>query len=252
MTAVEQFTYGNLPVRTVMVDGEPWFVVADVCRVLGIGKANDAVRGLDDDERGTDSIRTPSGMQEMLICSESGLFSLILRSRKPEARAFRRWVTHDVLPTIRRTGRYGSDADMLMALPSSQLLALAAEAAKRAEDAAARIALDAPKVLFADAVTASVDSILVARLANILKQNGRDIGQNRLFALLREDGYLGTRGENYNRPTQKAMDRGLFEAVERTVQNPDGTPRLTFTTKVTGKGQQYFINRYAPKEVAAP
>lgn len=129
----------------------------------------------------------------------------------------------------------------------AEALELAAAKVRELEAAEAKIAADAPKVLFADAVAASGDSILVARLANVLKQNGRDIGQNRLFQLLREDGYLGTRGDAYNRPTQKAMDLGLFEVIERTMQHSDGSPRLTFTPKVTGKGQAYFVNRYAPK-----
>ncbi|TIH32690.1 phage antirepressor KilAC domain-containing protein [Subtercola vilae] len=243
MTALDIFTYSGQQVRTVVIDGEPWFVAADILLQLDLSRSS--LVSLDDDEKGVHTVDTLGGQQSVTVINEPGLYSLILRSRKDEAKTFKRWVTHDVLPAIRKTGRYGSDVDMLAALPSSKLLALAAEAAERAEVLQAKITADAPKVLFADAVATSEDSILVSRLAGILKQNGTDIGQNRLYERLRTEGYLCKSGSSYNRPTQRALDLGVFEVVERTVQGSDGTPRLTFTTKVTGKGQQYFNNRYA-------
>lgn len=203
------------------------------------------MRRLDDDEKGVDSIHTPGGDQSMATVTEAGLYSLILGSRKVEAREFKRWVTHDVLPTIRRTGRYGSDVDMLAQLPSSKMLQLAAEAAKRAEQAEAQIERDKPKVLFADSVATSKSTILVGELAKILKGNGVDVGANRLFAQLREDGFLIRRqGSDWNMPTQRSMELGLFEIKETAVTHSDGHVSVNKTPKVTGRGQQYFINRY--------
>lgn len=245
MSALDVFQYGEHQVRTVLIDGEPWFVLADLCRVLDIANPRNVATRLDEDEKGVHQMDTLGGRQSVTVVNEPGMYQVVLRSDKPEAKQFKWWLTHDVLPTIRRTGRYGSDVDMLAHLPSSKLLLLAAKAAEHAEVLEAKIAADAPKVLFADAVASSEDSILVRALANILKQNGLDIGQNRLYERLREEGYLCKSGESWNRPTQRAMDLGLFEVIERTNQDPDGTPRVTFTTKVTGKGQQYFIERYA-------
>lgn len=250
MSPLDVFQYGDREVRTLTIAGEPWFVASDVAQILGYREAYDLTRRLDDDEKGPRSVRTPGGEQIVTIISEPGLYTAILGSKVHLAKNFKRWVTHDVLPTIRKTGRYGSDADMLAHLPSSQMLQLAAEAAKRAEDAEAQIERDKPKVLFADSVAASDDAILVAQLCTVLKQNGVDIGQNRLFDRLRAEGYLG-RGAHWNRPTQKAMDRGLFRVIERTVQGSDGRPIVKFTPKVTGKGQQYFVERYAKRAVAA-
>lgn len=254
MSTVDLFTYAGHDVRTLTIDGEPWFVAADVCRILDIGNARMAVARLDEDGvSSADVIDSMGRTQRASVVNEPGLYELVFLSRKPEAKAFKRWITHDVLPTIRKTGRYGSDVDMLANLPASQMLALAAEAAKRAEEAEAQLEQARPKVIFADAVAASEQSILVAQLANILKQNGVDIGQNRLFERLRADGYLvkSTAPGQRNRPTQRAMDLGLFEVVERTVHGSDGRPILKFTTRVTGKGQQYFIDRYTQKEPAA-
>lgn len=246
MSALDVFQYGEHQVRTVVIDGEPWFVLADLVKVLGLARgAAQVVQRLDDDVRQTYPISDALGrVQNTTIVNEPGMYEVVLRSDKPEAKQFRWWLTHDVLPAIRKTGRYGSDVDMLAHLPSSRLLMLAAEAAERAEALEAKIASDAPKVLFANAVAASEDSILVRALANILRQNGLDIGQNRLYERLREEGYLCKSGESWNRPTQRSMDLGLFEVIERTVQGPDDTPTVTLTTKVTGKGQQYFIDRY--------
>ncbi|WP_292727162.1 phage antirepressor [Microbacterium sp. UBA837] len=251
MTALDVFQYDGADVRTVVIDGEPWFVARDVAAILGYANAADAISKHCKGVANHYPLQTAGGAQHVRIISEPDMLRLIVNSKLPAAERFEQWVFEDVLPTIRKTGRYGSDVDMLTALPSSKLLMLAAEAAERAEAAEAKIALDAPKVLFADSVAASEDSVLVARLANILKQNGLDIGQNRLFERLREDGYLCKGGSNHNRPTQRAMDRGLFEVIERTVHGSDGSPRIKFTPKVTGKGQNYFVNRYASETAVA-
>lgn len=250
MSAIDVFHYGEHQVRTVVIDGDPWFVLADLCRVLEIGNPRAVAARLDEDERNTvslaDGIRR--GNPNVTVVNEPGMYQVVLRSDKPEAKQFRWWLTHDVLPALRKTGRYGSDVEMLAALPSSKLLALAAQAAERAEELEAQIEADAPKVLFANAVAASEGSILVRALANILKQNGVDIGQNRLYERLRDEGYLCKTGESWNRPTQRSMEMGLFEVIERTVQGSDGAPAVTLTTKVTGKGQQYFVERYAARD----
>lgn len=225
-------------------DGEPWFVAKDVCDALSIA-VRDTAKTLDEDERGMDSIHTPGGDQQMVIVSEAGLCSLILKSRKPEAHAFKRWVTHDVLPSIRRDGAYvasdGTEDD-------STLIARALIAAQRTIDRnKARIAELEPKALFADAVAASDGTCLVGELAKMMRQNGLDIGQNRMFELLRNDGYLGKTGSNRNVPTQMAMDLGLFRIKETAITHGDGHVTINRTPKVTGRGQRYFIDRYCIK-----
>lgn len=235
--------FGSL--RTVTIDNEPWFVAADVCKALEIGNSRQALTRLDDDEKGVISTDTPGGKQEMATVSEPGLYSLVLGSRKPEARQFKRWITHDVIPAIRSHGGYLtpelteqvlSDPDTIIRLATD----LKKERSARIQ-AEQRIALDAPKVLFADAVSSSQDDIPISELAKFLKQNGVDTGRNRLFDTLRADGYIQ---KFSTEPTQKAMELGLFRIVERTHLDPDGSSRLCRTTKVTGKGQLYFVQRY--------
>ena len=186
--------------------------------------------------------------QDTTIINESGLYNVILRSDKPEAKPFRKWVTSEVLPTIRRHGMYATPdtVEKMLADPDTTIKLL--ETIK--QERAARMALEAkaeadkPKVLFADAVSASHTSILVGDLAKLLRQNGVEIGQNRLFSFLREKGYLCSQGERYNLPTQRSMDRGWFQVKETTINQPNGSVRITRTVKVTGKGQQYFINLF--------
>ncbi|WP_449281212.1 phage antirepressor [Leucobacter sp.] len=248
MSNVDLFKFEGQEIRTVVIDGEPWFVAVDVATVLGYSEPGRAVRQHCKGGANHTPLETAGGTQNVRIIAEPDVMRMIVSSKLPAAEQFERWVFEDVLPTIRKTGRYGSDASMLAELPSSHLLQLAAETARRAEEAEAKIAADASKVIFADAVAASEDTILIGRLATILRQNGDDVGEIRLFRRLREDGYLCRTGADRNRPTQRAMDLGLFETIERTVQGSDGTPRLKFTPKVTGKGQQYFIEKYAPKD----
>ena len=248
MSNIQIFNYNSVEVRTIQNDGEPWFVLKDVCNVLHIGNSRDVVARLDQDEKGVAQIDTLGGKQEMTIINESGLYNVILRSDKPEAKPFRKWVTSVVLPTIRRHGMYATPdtVEKMLADPDTTIKLL--ETIK--QERAARLALEAkaeadkPKVLFADAVSASHTSILVGDLAKLLRQNGVEIGQNRLFSFLREKGYLCSQGERYNLPTQRSMDRGWFQVKETTINQPNGSVRITRTVKVTGKGQQYFINLF--------
>lgn len=232
--------FGN--VRIVMKDQEPWFVAKDVCECLAISKHRDAISRLDDDERGSLKVDTLGGKQEMATVNEYGLYSLVLSSRKKEAKEFKRWITHDVIPQIRKTGQYV--ADIPRTLPDA-LRAYANEVEEH-NKAKALIEEQKPKVLFADSVAASHTSILVGDLAKLLHQNGvKNMGQKRLFNWLRENSYLIKRkGSDYNSPTQKAMEMGLFQIKETVVSHADGHTSVNKTTKVTGKGQQYFINKF--------
>lgn len=248
MSDLQIFNYNSNEVRAIQKDGDPWFVLKDVCQVLSITNHKNIYARLDPDEKGVRQMDTPGGRQEMSIISESGLYNVILRSDKPEAKPFRKWVTAEVLPAIRRHGMYATPdtVEKMLSDPDTAIKLLTT----LKEERAARLALEAqaqadkPKVLFADAVAASHTSILVGDLAKLLRQNGVDIGQNRLFRFLRENGYLCGKGERYNLPTQRSMDAGWFEIKETTIGNPDGSIRITRTVKVTGKGQQYFLNLF--------
>lgn len=226
-------------------DSEPWFVGKDVATALGYEKPTDAARKhVDPEDRGISKMETPSGLQTMTIINESGLYSLILSSKLPTAKEFKHWVTSEVLPSIRKTGGYISGQETMS---DSELMAKALLVAQRQiEQRDKQIAEMHPKVLFADSVCASKTSILVGELAKILKQNGVDnMGQNRLFEWLRTHGYLIRRkGNDYNMPAQKAMEMGLFEIKETVVSHADGHQTTNKTPKVTGKGQQYFVNKF--------
>jgi len=226
-------------------DGEPWFVGKDVADALGYGKGkslNNAVsRHVDDDDKGVTEMMTPGGRQNFVIINESGLYSLILSSKLSTAKQFKRWVTSEVLPSIRKTGGYIAGQENLS---DSELMAKALLVAQRTiEERNKQIETMKPKALFADAVSGSDTSILVRDLAKLLKQNGVDIGEKRLYKKLRDDGYLIKIGESKNTPTQKAMEMKLFE-IKESVIIVDGKSRVVKTTKVTGKGQTYFINRF--------
>jgi anti-repressor protein len=254
MYGLQVFSYEGNEVRTVQKGSEILWVLKDVCGILGIEKYRDAATRLDDDEREPVLVDTLGGRQEMIAVTESGLYSIILLSRKPEAKKFKRWVTHEVLPTIRKHGAYVTPAKLeeLMNDPDSWIKVLTALKEERA--AKERLQLEAtenkPKVIFADAVSVSEGTILIGELAKILKGNGIEIGQNRLFEKLRQDGYLIKRkGTDYNAPTQRAMDLGLFRVKETAITHSDGHVTISKTTKVTGKGQQYFINLFLGKGV---
>jgi anti-repressor protein len=243
-------------VRTVERDEMPWFVAADVCRALELNNTAMAMERLDPDEKGDINLTDTIGrMQRTAAVNEPGLYALVLGSRKPEARAFKRWITHEVLPAIHRHGFYGTEGtvEKMLSDPDTAVEMLLAykEERQRRLDLQARAEIDAPKVLFADSVAASRQSILIGELAKLMKQNGVPVGQNRLFQWMRRDGYLLNSGESRNMPSQRTMEAGWMEIKERTINNPDGSIRLTRTPKVTGRGQQYFINRYLNKECRA-
>ena len=244
---IQQFDFKGASLRTLTDKaGEPWFVAKDVCDILGHSNVSMALDRLDDDERSKFNL----GRQgETNIVNEAGLYVLVLGSRKPEAHEFKRWVTHEVLPQIRRTGGYipttDVDDDMTILAKAVMIGQRTMEAQKRkiAEQQTRIVELE-PKARFADAVAASDGTCLVGELAKMLRQNGMDISQNRLFRLLQADGYLGKSGSNRNVPTQRAMDLGLFRIKETTVTHADGHTTVSRTPKVTGKGQRYFIDRY--------
>lgn len=225
-------------IRTVTVNNEPMFCLLDVCKALDIKNTTDVAKRLDADEVTRLNLGGKSG--ETNFVNESGLYAVILRSDKPNARKFRKWVTADVLPTIRKTGGYQ------MAQPQGkELLALAVlEAQKTIEQQNKEIDRMRPKEIFADAVSSSHTSILIGELAKILRQNGVQTGQRRLFTWLRENGYLVKSGSSRNMPTQRSVERGLFEIKVGMYVDGSGANVPTKTAKVTGKGQQYFINKF--------
>lgn len=228
-------------VRTVIINNEPWFVGKDVATSLGYERTADAIRQhIESEDKGVGEIQTPGGIQNMTIINESGLYALIFGSRLESAKRFKHWITSEVLPTIRKTGGY-----QMQAPQGKELLALAVlEAQKTIEEKNAQIARMRPKEIFADAVATSKQSILIGQLAKLICQNGHEIGQKRLFKWMRENGYLMKSGSDYNMPIQRYVEQGLFEIKESLIANPDGSTRITRTTKVTGKGQQYFINKF--------
>ena len=227
-------------VRTVTINGDPWFVGKDVAAALGFTNPRDAISThVFDEDKGVESIDTLGGKQKMTVINESGLYALVFGSRLKSAQRFKHWVTSEVLPAIRKTGSY-------QAPQGKELLALAVlEAQKTIEEQSKAIERMKPKVIFANAVETSHTSILIGDLAKLLKQNGVETGQKRLFDWMREKGYLIKRkGSDWNMPTQKAMYMKLFEVKESTVNNPDGSVRINRTTKVTGRGQTYFVNKF--------
>lgn len=252
---IQKFDFRGASLRTLTdEEGEPWFIAKDVCDILGMSNPSMAVIALDKDEVAQIDPKDYLGSenrsnQAVNIVSEPGLYKLIMRSRKPEAKEFQRWVTHDVLPQIRRTGGYiptsesDSDEDIMARAVLVAQKTIKQKNQQIAEQQTRIVELE-PKARFADAVAASDGTCLVGELAKMLRQNGMDIGQNRLFRLLQADGYLGKSGSNRNVPTQRAMDLGLFRIKETTVTHADGHTTVSRTPKVTGKGQRYFIDRY--------
>lgn len=249
---MQKFDFKGASLRTLTDEaGEPWFVAKDVCDILELTNPAVALQSLDDDEKTnlSNSYVWSEPGRRPLIISEPGLYRLVMRSRKPEAKEFQRWVTHEVLPAIRKTGGYipTTDADDDMTILAKAVMigqrTMEAQKQKIAEQQTRIVELE-PKARFADAVAASDGTCLVGELAKMLRQNGMDIGQNRLFRLLQADGYLGKSGSNRNVPTQRAMELGLFRIKETTVTHADGHTTVSRTPKVTGKGQRYFIDRY--------
>ena len=242
------FNFNGQQVRTVTINDEPYFVGKDVATILGYKKPENAIANHVENEDKTTTLIQGTGSNyksKSVIINESGLYSLILGSKLPTAKEFKHWVTSEVLPAIRKHGAYMTDEKAFNVIHNADGLAdLLQQAADQLKAKDIQIAEMKPKALFADAVSTSNSSILIGQLAKILRQNGVNIGQNRLFAWMRKNGYLGTRGSNRNIPTQRSMELGLFKTKETVINHSDGHTTVNITTKVTGKGQQYFINKF--------
>lgn len=243
----ENSNFGKI--RVLEIDGEPWFIAVDIAKVLDYRTAYDMTRILDEDEKGTQIVRTPGGNQNVIVINESGIYSSILRSRKPEAKQFKKWVTSEVLPSIRKYGAYLTEQTVEKALTDPDFLIQLALNLKEEREkrliAETELQENKPKIIFANCVETSRSSCLVGELAKLINQGGYPIGQNRLFAWMRDNGYLiRQKGENYNLPTQYSMDLKLMEVKKNIINNPDGTVRVTRTTKITGKGQIYFLHKF--------
>lgn len=231
-------------VRTMSIDGEPWFMGKDVAEILGYANTPKAIRDhIDAEDKMTERIVLSGQNREVVFINESGLYSLILRSKLESAKEFKHWVTSEVLPSIRKHGGYITGQERMT---GEELLARAVKYANsKIEELESKVEVMKPKAIFADAVSTSKTSILIGDLAKLLKQNGIDMGQKRLFDWMRNNGYLiKQKGTSYNRPTQRSMEMGLFEVKESSFVHPDGHTGITMTTKVTGKGQVYFINKF--------
>lgn len=237
--------FGNI--RTLTIGGEPWFVGKDITDILKYRNGSrDINRHIDEDDRQKMMIFDGNQMKETTVINESGMYALVLGSKLPTAKKFKRWVTSEVLPAIRKHGAYMTDEKAYDVTHNAAGLAdLLQQAAEQLREKDVEIERMKPKELFADSVAASRTTILIGELAKIMRGNGINIGQNRLFAWMREHGYLINRkGSDWNMPTQKAMDLGLFRVKETTINHADGSTTIAKTVKVTGKGQQYFINRF--------
>lgn len=248
-------TFEGHDIRVVGEGEKVMFVASDVAKALGYKRPNDAInqhcKGATVKHRIVDSLNRS---QEMRVIRESDVYRLVTNSQLPAAEEFEVWVMEEVLPSIRKHGGYLTPEKVEEALLNPDTLIRLAtdlkEERQKRIDAEQLVEAQKPKVLFADAVSTSDTSILIGQLAKLITQNGHNIGQNRLFEWMRQNGYLGKSGQHYNEPTQYAMERGWFEVKERTVNNPDGSVRITRTTKVTGKGQVYFINKFLDQQEA--
>ena len=246
MNELRLFNFENNQVRTLLINDEPWFVGKDVAEILEYTNTAKAIRDhVDEEDKLTERIVLSGQNREVIFINESGLYSLVLSSKLPSAKKFKRWVTSEVLPQIRKTGSYATPQ-----LTGEELMAKALIEAKSVLERQNKQIIEMkPKALFADTVAASDSSILVGQEAKLISQSGCKMGQNRFFAWLRENGYLCSKGENYNMPTQKSREMDLIEIKIRTVTNPDGSVRETKTPVITGKGQIFFINKFK-KELA--
>lgn len=233
-------------IRTLEIEGTPYFVGKDVAEILGYSNPRKAMADhIDSDDKGVTKCDTLGGTQEVTIINESGLYSLILSSKLPKAKQFKHWVTSEVLPSIRKHGVYA--VDELLNNPDMAIKAFEALKAEREKNKTltADVQRMKPKEIFADAVSASQTSILVGDLAKLIAQNGVSIGQKRLFEWLRKNKYLISRkGADWNMPTQRSVEQGLFEIKETSITHADGHITVSKTVKVTGKGQVYFVNKF--------
>jgi anti-repressor protein len=246
--SLQVFDFENKKVRIVDIEGVPAFVAKDVVEAVdSVWKASDSIRHIPEEWKGVHSVWTPGGVQEMQVLFEQGVYFYLARCDKPAALPFQKKIAGDILPSIRKYGAYMTPQKIEEILLNPDTIISLAQALKaeqaKARELEAKVAEDYPKVLFADSVAASRTSILVGELAKLLRQNGIEVGQNRLFEKLREEGYLMKEGRSRTMPTQRSMEMQLFEIKERTITNPDGSVRTTKTPMVTGRGQIYFINK---------
>ena len=254
------FNFNGQQVRTVTINDEPYFVGKDVAMILGYKDLSRALnQHVEKENRKSLSLKASGDLYPSLwegkndfsnkiVINEAGVYDLIFDSQLPKAHEFKHWVTSEVLPTIRKHGAYMTPQTIEKALLNPDTIINLATQLKKEQEQRKRLQVEneqmKPKALFADAVSTSNSSILIGQLAKILRQNGVNIGQNRLFAWMRKNGYLGTRGSNRNVPTQRSMELGLFKTKETVINHSDGHTTVNITTKVTGKGQQYFINKF--------
>lgn len=246
MEKLQLFNFENQQVRTLKLNDEPYFVGKDVAKILGYSRTADALKAhVDEDDKLTRQFTDSGQSRKMYVINESGLYSLILSSKMPNAKKFKHWVTSEVLPAIRKHGAYMTDEKAFDVVHNKNGLAeLLQQAADQLKQKDIQIEEMKPKAMLADAITASETSILVGEMAKILKKNGINTGQNRFFKWLRANGYLIKRkGTDYNMPTQKSMNLKLFEIKERTIVDGNST-RIVKTPKITGNGQQYFTNLF--------
>lgn len=245
---IQKFDFKGAALRTLTDEaGEPWFVLKDCMSILDLGNPTETVKMFDKDEFSTTEVIDSIGRrQQTYIISEPGLYRLVMKSRKPEAKEFQRWVTHEVLPSIRKHGGYMAGQERMT--PEQMALASMRWLQSKVDEQAKQLKAQEGKVLFANAVETARTSILVGDFAKILKSNGIDIGPRRLFAWLREHGWrIKAKGSSWNMPTQKAMDLHLFEIKETTISHSDGHTTINKTPKMTGKGQTYFAKLFLAK-----
>ena len=245
---IQKFDFKGAALRTLTDEaGEPWFVLKDCMSILDLGNPTETVKMFDKDEFSTTEVIDSIGRrQQTYIISEPGLYRLVMKSRKPEAKEFQRWVTHEVLPSIRKHGGYMAGQERMT--PEQMALASMRWLQSKVDEQAKQLKAQEGKVLFANAVETARSSILVGDFAKILKSNGIDIGPRRLFAWLREHGWLiKAKGSSWNMPTQKAMDLHLFEVKETTISHSDGHTTINKTPKMAGKGQTYFAKLFLAK-----
>lgn len=237
-------------IRRVEVDGEFWLIGKDVAQALGYSNPRKALADhVDEEDKGVTKCDTLGGMQDLTIINESGLYSLVLSSKLPTAKKFRRWATSEVLPSIRKHGAYMTPETLEAAILNPDYLLKVATALKEETDKRkaleSKVQADAPKVLFADSVAASTSTVLIGELAKIMRQNGINMGEKRLFQWMRDNGYLVKRkGTDHNMPTQLSMEQGLFRVKETVISHSDGHTSISKTPKVTGKGQTFFLNKF--------
>lgn len=254
MNELQNFNFNGAQVRALTIDNEAYFVGKDVAEILGYKDTVNALKShVDDEDKLGWQITTSGQRRKVKVINESGLYSLIISSKLPSAKQFKHWVTSEVLPAIRKHGAYMTDQKAFDVVHNkNSLIDLLQQAADQLQQKDIQIAEMKPKALFADAITESDTSILVGDLAKILRQNGIEIGARRLFKWLRKNHYLiSRRGSDYNSPTQRSMEMGLFEIKESSHINGNGVNVITKTPKVTGKGQQYFVNKFLKMEEIA-